>query len=132
MYSAWQSQQVLTTISTTGLIFKKKHKQKNSDGKVNIKIDENVYYMTQKISDFFAAYPVTKIEFPSVTICSPGSNELITNATLIKMFYDFLHKKFDIKTELSPLNIAQLLNKVRLSQYAINIFNYYFMSCFAI
>ena len=59
-----------------------------------------------------AAHPVTDVEFPSVTICSPGSNELITNATLIKMFYDFLHLKFNITTKLSPIYIAESNNKV--------------------
>jgi len=53
-----------------------------------------------------------KVDFPSVTFCSPGNNEVITNATLIKMFYDFLQNKYNITTNHSPLEIAKLLNPV--------------------
>ncbi len=59
-----------------------------------------------------SAYSVMKVDFPSVTSCSPGYNEVITNATLIKIFYDFLKNKFNITTHHSPLEIAKLLNKV--------------------
>jgi len=59
------------------------------------------------------AFSVTNVEFPSVTFCSPGSIEILTNATLIRMFYDFLNKSFNIKTQHSALEIAELLTSVR-------------------
>jgi hypothetical protein len=60
-----------------------------------------------------SAYSVKNMDFPSVTFCSPGNNEVITNATLIKMFYEFLQRHYNITTDYSPLEISKLLNKVK-------------------
>jgi len=59
---------------------------------------------------------VKNVDFPSVTFCSPGSNEVITNATLIKMFYEFLQKQFNLTMDHTPLEIARLL-------YLVNLIN---------
>ena len=50
------------------------------------------------------------IEFPSVTFCNRGSNEIITNATLLKNFYDFLANKYNFKSDVSMLTIAEIIN----------------------
>ena len=50
------------------------------------------------------------IEFPSVTFCNRGNNEIITNATLIKNFYDFLSNKYNFKSEVPVLTIAEIIN----------------------
>jgi hypothetical protein len=41
-----------------------------------------------------------------------GNIELIINATLISMFYAFLNNSFNITTNYSALEIAELLNAV--------------------
>ena len=56
------------------------------------------------------AHSVKDIEFPSVTFCSQGNNEIITNATLIKKFYDFLQKKYNIGIPSSPMEIAEIVH----------------------
>ena len=56
------------------------------------------------------AHSVKDIEFPSVTFCSKGNNEIITNATLFKKFYDFLQKKNNISTSYPPLEIAEIVH----------------------
>jgi hypothetical protein len=56
------------------------------------------------------ARSVKDIDFPSVTFCSQGNNEIITNATLFKKFYDFLGKKYNITNNFSPLQIAEIVH----------------------
>jgi hypothetical protein len=50
------------------------------------------------------------IEFPSVTFCNKGNNEIITNATLIKKFYDFLSANYNFSSKLPILTLAELIN----------------------
>ena len=122
LYKDWQNQQVLTTISTTGFI------EKNclSFPRYWLKwaflfcFFWHIWLFKQYLVQFIwinyfskTAYSVMNVDFPSVTFCSPGINEVITNATLIKMFYDFLQNKFNITTDHSPFEIANLLNKVK-------------------
>ena len=70
------------------------------------------------------AHSVKDIEFPSVTFCSQGNNEIITNATLFKMFYDFLQKKYNISSPHSSLQIADIVYLAVLVM--INAFYIYF------
>ena len=61
------------------------------------------------------AYLVKHIDFPSVTFCSYGHSQLIINATIIKMFQDFLSKTYGVKGTVSPLQLAELITKDRVS-----------------
>ena len=47
-----------------------------------------------------------------MTLCSSGNNELLTNATLIKQFFDFIEIESGIKLDISPLEVAELLSEV--------------------
>ena len=53
---------------------------------------------------------IKKVKFPAVTFCSPGNMEIIANASLFKMFYDFLGTEYGIKVDLSPMIVAETLN----------------------
>ena len=54
--------------------------------------------------------PIRKVKFPSVTFCSPGNMELVANASLFQMFYEFLGMEFGIKVDLSPTVVAETIN----------------------
>ena len=64
---------------------------------------------------------VKEIEFPSITFCSQGNNQLISNASLTKMFHDFLQNKFGIKIDVSPQKISKIQNAVNLVLCVLNI-----------
>ena len=55
---------------------------------------------------------IKEIEFPSITFCSQGNNDAISNASVTKLFYDFVEitsneiKRVDY---LSDKNIATFL-----------------------
>jgi hypothetical protein len=66
--------------------------------------------------------PIQEVEFPTITFCSSGTNEIRTQAYLINLYYEFLRKDYGIKVDLSPMAIAQLLNKVCL----LNVVKYFF------
>ena len=54
--------------------------------------------------------PIRKVKFPSVTFCSPGNMEVVSNASLFQMFYDFLRTEYGIKVNLSPMLVAETIN----------------------
>jgi hypothetical protein len=56
------------------------------------------------------AHLLKDIEFPSVTFCNRGNNEIITNATLLKKFYDFLGTKYNYIAKLPVLALAEIIN----------------------
>ena len=56
------------------------------------------------------ANSVKNVQFPSVTFCTSGHSQLILNATIIKMFQDFLKKTYGIEPMASPLHLAELKN----------------------
>ena len=56
------------------------------------------------------SYSIKNVQFPSVTFCTPGNMEFVTNATLFKMFYDFLGTEYGIKVDLSPMHVAETIN----------------------
>ena len=56
--------------------------------------------------------PIKNVKFPSVTFCSPGNMEIVTNASLFRMFYNFLGTDYGIKVDLSPLFVAETINLV--------------------
>jgi hypothetical protein len=56
--------------------------------------------------------PIQEVEFPTITFCSSGTNEIRTQAYLINLYYEFLRQAYGIKIDLSPLAIAKLFNKV--------------------
>ena len=55
--------------------------------------------------------PIKGIEFPSVTFCSNSNNEIITNASMIRKFYQFIGEKYGYEAEVAPVIIAELINK---------------------
>jgi hypothetical protein len=55
--------------------------------------------------------PIKNVEFPSVTFCVPGNMETNINASLFKMFYDFLGMEYGIKVDLSPMFVAETINR---------------------
>ena len=67
------------------------------------------------------AHAVKDIEFPSVTFCSQGKNEMITNATLFKMFYAFLKKKHNISNSFTPWEIAEIVHLAVINSQKIAI-----------
>jgi hypothetical protein len=56
--------------------------------------------------------PVKEVEFPSITICSPGNSEIVTNAKLLTQFKDYLTKDLQLESSLDPLYLATLFVKV--------------------
>jgi hypothetical protein len=56
---------------------------------------------------------VKAVEFPSITICSPGNSEIVTNAKLLTQFKDYLLKNLKLDSSIDPLHLAKLLVKVR-------------------
>ena len=57
-----------------------------------------------------SAHLLKDIEFPSVTFCNRGNNEIITNATLIKRFYSYLSQKYNFNLSIPILTLAELIN----------------------
>ena len=57
-----------------------------------------------------SAHLLKDIEFPSVTFCNRGNNEIITNATLIKRFYTYLSEKNYFNLSMPILTLAELIN----------------------
>ena len=58
------------------------------------------------------AQSVKSVEFPSITICSPGSSESVTNAAIIKQFKDYLTNDLHLNSSLVQLYLATLNPKV--------------------
>ena len=56
------------------------------------------------------SYSIKNVKFPSVTFCTPGNMEIVTNASLFKMFNDFLGTEYGIKVDLSPMVVAETIN----------------------
>jgi hypothetical protein len=65
------------------------------------------------IDNLIAAESVKSVEFPSVTICSSGNSEVVTNAKLLTQFKDFLTKVLNVTSDMSPLDLAVELNLVK-------------------
>ena len=75
MYTDWQANLVLTTISSIGK-------------------------------------SVKNIEFPSVTFCSQGKNEMITKSAFLHLFYGYLNSTYGIQVNFSSIEAVKLLNLV--------------------
>ena len=56
------------------------------------------------------AYSIKDVEFPAVTFCSKSTSDLSINASHITLFLNFLVERYGIRTDFSPLDIAELLN----------------------
>ena len=55
----------------------------------------------------YLAQPLNKVEFPSVTFCSSGNSEVVTNAKLLTQYKDFLTNVLNMTTsDMSPLEMA--------------------------
>ena len=63
--------------------------------------------------DYDMFYGSVKVDFPAVTICSPGINEVILNAGFLKLFFAFLANN-NVNMTLSPLEASTLLLAVSL------------------
>ena len=70
-----------------------------------------------------SAHLLKDIEFPSVTFCNRGNNEIITNATLIKRFYTYLSEKYNFNLSIPILTVAELINLSVCSDWEINLGN---------
>jgi hypothetical protein len=57
--------------------------------------------------------PIQEVEFPAITFCSPGFNDLRTVSFFLNLFYEFMRTNYGWKVDLSPLEVATLLNKVQ-------------------
>ena len=71
-----------------------------------------------------ASSPIRNVEFPSVTFCVPGNMEININASLFKMFYDFLGTEYGIKVDLSPIVVAETINLAVNKHFYLLIFCY--------
>jgi hypothetical protein len=60
------------------------------------------------------AQSVKGVEFPSITICSPGNSEIVTNAKLLTQFNDYLMKDLRKNSSIDPLYLATLFVQVYL------------------
>ncbi len=56
------------------------------------------------------SYSIKNVKFPAVTFCTSGNMEVVTNASLFKMFYDFLGMEYGMKVDLSPMHVAETIN----------------------
>jgi hypothetical protein len=76
--------------------------------------------------------PIKNVEFPTITFCSPGTNEIRTQTHLMNLFYEYLQDKHGMKIDLAPLAMANILNKVVLISnlfllfYVIRVFLHFF------
>ena len=55
------------------------------------------------------AYSIKDLEFPAVTFCSKSASDLSIKASHITLFLNFLADRYGIRTDFSPLDIAELL-----------------------
>ena len=56
------------------------------------------------------AYSIKNVEFPAVTFCTKSTSDLGINASHITLFLNFLVDRYGIRTDFSPLDIAELLH----------------------
>ncbi len=68
--------------------------------------EDNPVLTTVKTS----AYPVSNIEFPAVTICGQGSNDVMLSAGFLYMFFKFL-KENGVSLPVSPVRAAILMRR---------------------
>jgi hypothetical protein len=61
------------------------------------------------------AFPVKKIDFPAVTFCSPGVNDVISDAPLLKEYFEFLQSKHGIVINITAYKASTLTNAVLLN-----------------
>ena len=57
-----------------------------------------------------------QVDFPAVTICSPGINEDILQAGFLKLFFAYLASN-KINMTVTPIDAATILNAVSESLY---------------
>jgi len=57
-----------------------------------------------------SAYPVSNIEFPAVTICGQGSNDVMLSGGFLYMFFKFL-KQNGVNLPVSPVRAAILMRR---------------------
>ena len=57
--------------------------------------------------------PIQEVEFPAITFCSPGSNDIRVVSFFLKLFYEYLRTHYGWKVDLSPLAIATIMSKVQ-------------------
>jgi hypothetical protein len=57
-----------------------------------------------------SAFPVSNIEFPAVTICGQGSNDVILSGGFLYMFFKFL-KQNGVNLPVSPVRAAILMRR---------------------
>ena len=55
---------------------------------------------------------VKVVEFPSVTICTPGNSKLVTTAKLLTQFKNYLTYDLQLPNNLDPLHLANYMIKV--------------------
>jgi len=61
------------------------------------------------------AFPVKKIDFPAITFCSSGVNKIVSDAPLLKQYFDFLKDKHGIVVNVTAYKASKLKNAVILS-----------------
>lgn len=49
------------------------------------------------------------IEFPVLTICTKGINEEIMNNTILRDYFEFLEKTFEIKVNTTPAEFSKMV-----------------------
>ena len=63
------------------------------------------------------AYSVEQLMFPTVTFCSPGFNDAILQAAILKQFFAFLRDRHGIDVNVAPITCANVLLKVTIPVY---------------
>jgi hypothetical protein len=61
---------------------------------------------------FSTGVSVSEIEFPSVTFCSQGNSDIISEASLIEKYNNFLRNNYGIKNDLDPLTLNEILKVI--------------------
>ena len=61
---------------------------------------------------FSTGVSVSEIEFPSVTFCSQGNTDIISEAALIEKYNEFLRNNYGIKNNLDPLTLIKILKVI--------------------
>ena len=55
---------------------------------------------------------VSEIEFPSVTFCSQGNADIISEVSLIEKYNDFLRNNCGLKSYFDPLTLNEILKVI--------------------
>ena len=63
--------------------------------------------------------PIKEVEFPTITFCSSGTNEIRTLSYFFNLYYEYLRDNQGIKIDLSPLALAELVSKVCILYFRI-------------